>query len=334
MPSKVVLLADDLTGACDAAVHFAMRGLPAAAAVSMDCVHGDVPVWAVNTESRDMGREAIERLMLQAGALLPIGPETVIFKKIDSTLRGNAGIETAAAMKAFACERAVFTPALPALGRTVESGVLRVASSPDFQPVEVAGWLRSQGVDCGANVMAMDAACDADLDRIVAHSLASGKRILWVGSSGLAAALARSMGGSFRPPLAHGRGSDCEGAGSVLFAIGSNHPATLAQLELLRLARAGPVLLRIPRGEVSEGEIREWMSRVQPAALVLSGGDTASLVCRSLGAQRIELENEIIPGVPWGILDGGLADGIPVATKSGGFGAPEALVRVADFFRT
>jgi uncharacterized protein YgbK (DUF1537 family) len=66
--------------------------------------------------------------------------------------------------------------------------------------------------------------------------------------------------------------------------------------------------------------------------LVLSGGDTASLVCRAAGVQRIELCDEIVPGVPRGILRGGAFDGVGVVTKSGGFGDRDTLVQVADFF--
>jgi D-threonate/D-erythronate kinase len=41
---------------------------------------------------------------------------------------------------------------------------------------------------------------------------------------------------------------------------------------------------------------------------------------------------EIVPGIPRGILRGGMFDGLPVATKSGGFGDADALIRIADFF--
>ena len=320
MNSKVLLLADDLTGACDAAVHFAVRGLPSAAAVSLDDARGDMPVWAVNTESRGCGRDEIERLMAAAGAALPAGPDTIVFKKIDSTLRGNAGMETAAAMRAFACETAIFTPALPALGRMVENGILRIAGRPEFQPVDVAAFLCAQGL-AGPPVVARDAACDADLDRMVAEGLASGKRILWAGSAGLAAALARTMGAA-RPPQAR------PFRGPALFAIGSDHPVTLEQLAELRRHGEHHVL-RIPRGAIAPELLQ---SLVGAPALVLSGGDTASSVCRALRAARIDLEHEIAAGVPWGVLRGGIAAGTPVATKSGGFGAPDALIRIADFF--
>jgi uncharacterized protein YgbK (DUF1537 family) len=359
---ECLLLADDLTGACDAAVHFAMRGHRTAAAVSLDCAVREARVWAVNTESRDLGPAAIERLMAKASATLPIGPATVIFKKIDSTLRGNAGMETMSALKAFACDLAVFTPALPAQGRTVEGGNLRVFSA-EFAPIELAGWLRAQGmencahvragamagaVDGGARVLSFDAASDGDLDRMVVEALALGRRILWAGSAGLAAALARALPSGRAPIQAAARVH-----GPVLFAIGSNHAATVAQQRALAAARpvarmtcaqasaesialalggGSHVWLHIPRGQVSRRTVRELLAGLPAAALALSGGDTASLVCRALGVERIDLQHEIVSGIPRGALDGGELDGMAVATKSGGFGAPDALIKVADFF--
>lgn len=328
MPVRVLLLADDLTGACDAGVHFAMRGLPTAAAITLENARGDMPVWSVNLESRDLERPAIERLFGHAGSHVPTTPETIIFKKIDSTLRGNAGIETAEAMKAFGCDAAVFTPALPALGRTVENGILRIFGN---SAVEVSAYLRDQEV----NLPCSDAVCDADLDRIVAEGMITGRRILWAGSAGLAAALARALKA---PAQANARQSEYACAipstGPIVFYIGSTHRATTMQVDALQAAAADDIaLFPVPRGRVTPAEIRSFACTTNPAALVLSGGDTASLVCRALGAIRIDLTHEIIPGVPYGILRGGVAEGTPVATKSGGFGAPDALIQVAEFFR-
>ena len=98
------------------------------------------------------------------------------------------------------------------------------------------------------------------------------------------------------------------------------------------LARGEHVILRIPRGHVPVEAVRERIAGAPAAALVLSGGDTASLVCRAAGVQRIELCDEIVPGVPRGILRGGDFDGLSVATKSGGFGDRDALIQVADYF--
>jgi uncharacterized protein YgbK (DUF1537 family) len=241
---------------------------------------------------------------------------SVIFKKIDSTLRGSPGIEIAAALEAFDCDDAVVCPAFPKLHRIVQSGYLHVTSDPAFAPIDVAARL----APCD-RIVCPDATREEDLDLIAAGLIPRGRRVLWVGSGGLAAALARCLGQPCTP-------APPPRTGQVFFCIGSDHPVTLAQQSALAAARPGRhVLQRVPRGTSFEPNFPG-----QPAALFLSGGDTASLVCRAIGAQRIELCAEIVPGVPRGILRGGMFDGLSVVTKSGGFGDPDALICVADFF--
>jgi uncharacterized protein YgbK (DUF1537 family) len=285
-----------------------------------------------------------------------------VFKKIDSTLRGNTGVEIAAALEAFHCDAAVACPAFPKVQRVVERGHLRVSNAPEFTPIDVAGRLRVQaGLACshvrpesiaamlseGARMVSVEANCDRDLDCIAAAILPMGRRVLWSGSGGLASALARGSGGERAPAAAPAR------SGPALFCIGSDHGATLAQQAALveerravlfdpggatresiggALAAGKHVVLRILRGGVSMDQVRGLISGVAAAGLVLSGGDTASLVCRAIGVQRIELCDEIVAGVPRGVLQGGEFDGVGVATKSGGFGDRDTLIQVADYF--
>jgi uncharacterized protein YgbK (DUF1537 family) len=49
-----------------------------------------------------------------------------------------------------------------------------------------------------------------------------------------------------------------------------------------------------------------------------------------LGVREIRLEREIAPGIPRGSISGGLFDGLPIVTKSGGFGKPGALIQILD----
>ena len=93
------------------------------------------------------------------------------------------------------------------------------------------------------------------------------------------------------------------------------------------------VLLRVPLEAFDESTVRpaaEAVRRGMVGALVLSGGDTARLLCGALAADAIHLGGEVLPGIPWGRLEGGPADGTTVVTKSGGFGGPDVLLRVVD----
>ncbi|MCX6628172.1 MAG: hypothetical protein NTW28_11160, partial [Candidatus Solibacter sp.] len=93
-----LLVADDLTGACDAAVHFAIRGLrPASVVVARGTVAlgttaAGARVIAVSTESRDLAPAEIRRSLAAAAAEFPVDCGARVFKKIDSTLRGNTGV--------------------------------------------------------------------------------------------------------------------------------------------------------------------------------------------------------------------------------------------------
>ena len=48
--------------------------------------------------------------------------------------------------------------------------------------------------------------------------------------------------------------------------------------------------------------------------------------------EYIDLMDEVLPGIPYGAIRGGAFDGISIVTKSGGFGAPDALIQVAEYF--
>ncbi len=353
-----LLVADDLTGACDAAVNFAIRGIrPATVIVARGAKAVGARVLAVSTDSRDLPPAEVRCALAAAAAEFPVESASRVFKKIDSTLRGNTGLEIAAALEAFHCNAAVVCPAFPGMHRVVQGGSLRVTSAPEFAPIDVAGLIRHQsgqacvrvrpdGIEAvlseGARLVAVDADCDCDLDRIAAVILPMGRRILWAGSAGLASALARRLGEGRAARVAPAR------SGGVLFCIGSDHAVTLAQQSALLSARPSlllqpdaaareairdslacgkHVILRVPRGAIPLE-----VAGLPAAALVLSGGDTASLICRAAGVQRIELCDEIVPGVPRGILHGGDLDGVSVATKSGGFGDRDTLIQVADFF--
>jgi uncharacterized protein YgbK (DUF1537 family) len=67
------------------------------------------------------------------------------------------------------------------------------------------------------------------------------------------------------------------------------------------------------------------------AGYVMSGGDTATDVSLSMGITCLELRGEVANGIPWGVIRGGRANGLPLVLKSGGFGAPDALIAALDF---
>jgi uncharacterized protein YgbK (DUF1537 family) len=67
--------------------------------------------------------------------------------------------------------------------------------------------------------------------------------------------------------------------------------------------------------------------------LVVTGGGTASHVVEIMGASFITLENELLPGIPSGKLQGGQCEGLRVVTKAGGFGSRDSLAKVIEYLR-
>ncbi|MBE0697320.1 MAG: hypothetical protein IH586_10385, partial [Anaerolineaceae bacterium] len=70
------------------------------------------------------------------------------------------------------------------------------------------------------------------------------------------------------------------------------------------------------------------LPHLNPDIILMIGGETASQVCEELGVQAVDLLGEAAPGIPYGQLTGGSADGLRVITKSGGFGEVGSLVRI------
>ena len=130
--TRVVVLADDLTGANAVAALLREQGLRSA--VCLDCepseeLAASFDAIAVCTDTREVSpEEAYSRVRL---ATRSVRQPELLCKRIDSTLRGNLGAE----LEAVLAERgdgwmAVVTPAFPASARTVIDGHLFLHSRP------------------------------------------------------------------------------------------------------------------------------------------------------------------------------------------------------------
>jgi uncharacterized protein YgbK (DUF1537 family) len=214
----------------------------------------------------------------------------------------------------------------------------------------------------GGRVFVCDATTHEDLDAIVRAGWRAGGQPLWVGSAGLAESLAAWMAGTHEhaaalPAIAERaeRGSGSARRGRVLLFIGSTHPATRAQQARLLLAcdvsviganvlqgdelrdaiaSGRHILVSVDWQDTAPASLRtlgEAVERHQLAGFVMSGGDTAADICVAMGASSVRIGGEVANGVPWGLLMGGLASGLPVVFKAGGFGARDALTTAVDF---
>ena len=289
---EVALVADDLTGALDAAAPFAAHGLrvrvyptldtlPFTAGASLpktseappgrrdEPAPPDAPgmVLAVSTSSRHSTPDAARRAVAEAGRRLRGWSPRLVFKKIDSTMRGPVPEEVAAAMEAFARRAALVCPAFPAAGRVVRGGEVLVYGTPlreteyvrdlrtpaPAESIETLfgriGPVRRRRPDeapwtCPpAGVAVADAGTEAELAALAALADGHAHEVLAVGSDGLAAGLASLRGGASGPVRLVGGA-----AGIVLFAIGSRAGTTARQVERLLEARPETPVVDAPAG--------------------------------------------------------------------------------------
>lgn len=271
MALRVAIVADDLTGALDAAAPFAARGLHTLVAATPDALKpalAETPeVLAVNTVSRHAAPKAAAARVRDALQLLLSHTPEILFKKMDSTLRGPVGDEVAAAASASG-RRALICPAVPAQGRCVRHGRLLVNGRPlrettagrdarsavpedDIARLLEATMGATTGVDAHGPWPRTDhLVADADtaeaLSSLARHMLSEARCWLPVGASGLAEALAETAFGTPQFTLAPNPEPP------AVFVVGSRTETTRAQVRALQ-RQSAVMHLRAPGGRLECG---------------------------------------------------------------------------------
>ena len=124
---KLLMIADDFTGALDAGIQFAKRGIDTQIFTGRELRKKDISdtaqVLVVDSETRPLaGDEAyqiVKRITENAVKLeIPF-----ILKKTDSALRGNVGAELDAVMDGANEKQIYFIPAFPDINRITRKGI-------------------------------------------------------------------------------------------------------------------------------------------------------------------------------------------------------------------
>ncbi|SFC43706.1 D-threonate kinase [Pragia fontium] len=126
---RMLVIADDFTGANDTGVQLAKKGARTDVLLEEKPLrHHKSDVLVINTESRaDTAHQAAEKV---TRAINTQGSSLQVYKKIDSTFRGNVGAEIEAAMKACGAKIALVAAAIPAAGRVTLGGMCLVNRIP------------------------------------------------------------------------------------------------------------------------------------------------------------------------------------------------------------
>lgn len=361
------IVADDLTGACDVAACFASKLGSVSVSVSPDSdLTGGKALQVLNTQSRLKDGASARNILHQVGSLLV--SKRIVFKKIDTGLRGPVGAELAGLMdglkssgKKWTC---VVAPAIPSIGRTTRNGVQYehgipinqdvLSNGPDSPPpsADIRQAIKQTG---GGDCLVADATGPEDLEWIAEAHLAKGC-VVFVGSLGLAMALAdrlraipRSM--ETGPPARH-----------PILVCGSRHPHSASQLERARREGVrtlsfdpprlrfdetiepdwnGPLLIRILPGDPHSGAFSpqriltyfvaalcSLLESLKPDGLGIIGGETAYHVLERLGAQRLEVFERQAEVIAGSRIVGGVMDGRRFVCKGGSVGPEDAVLQM------
>lgn len=131
---KLLIIADDFTGALDTGIQFTKMGIRARIITDYQydfrqLRSGDA-LLCVSTDSRPLApQEAYQRVYQLALNAKHAGFQYV-YKKTDSGLRGNIGMELKAVMDAFGQNFLAFIPALPRLNRITRDGIQYIDGIP------------------------------------------------------------------------------------------------------------------------------------------------------------------------------------------------------------
>jgi D-threonate/D-erythronate kinase len=266
---KLLIVADDVSGAADCAAGCVQSGLRSVVLLDGEADASGYDVVAVDADSRHLPPERAAAAQLSLLQRLSKARPALFYKKIDSTLRGQFVAELKATWSISGTP--ILAPAFPGMGRTMVDGQVLIEGVPladtevwrnegrtgpstlpamlqqgGFDPVvipleQIRGDLDLLRAAFAARVtepqraIVCDAETEDDLARIALGSAGLAGRCHWVGSGGLVRHL----------PAAHGlagdaaatpRGQVAASRGPVLTVVGSVSTASRRQCECLAAA--------------------------------------------------------------------------------------------------
>jgi uncharacterized protein YgbK (DUF1537 family) len=337
---QVLALADDLTGALEVGAKFAARGMTAVVAnvvANTSDIPADASVVVINTESRHLAPEdAGNAVSAVAASNAPI-----IYKKTDSTLRGNIRTELQALARLYPEARIAYVPAYPAMDRTVRGGHLYVNGIPvnetsfardPLNPVTESSVARVIGDGFACTIF--DGETTEDIARAAATILQDPRYRILAGPAALAEAVAEILAipphvpdrwPAIRRCLVVNGSLHARSAQQIEYAIesGAVAVADTASWRVLQTdARAGaPLDIAHQTGD----KVRDILAEAHFDALLVFGGDTASAILKALGCSRLRPLGELVEGVPISHVEG---RDLHFITKAGGFGDVDVICRV------
>jgi uncharacterized protein YgbK (DUF1537 family) len=231
---RVLIVADDLTGAADCAAPFRQAGLPPVVLTApLQAIDQRFPVVSLSLHTREAAPANVRRAWQRhAASIVNLAQGALVYLKIDSTLRGSPALEVRLLCDLLGSPTAVIAPAFPKQGRQTIDGVHRVQGIPLAEteyaparrrahagstlpelfkaamgpmPAHLPWTMLEEGVARSrrwiqervaeaCRVITVDAIHEGHLDTLTQAVLALEKRPLLVGSAGWAERLALALG--------------------------------------------------------------------------------------------------------------------------------------------
>lgn len=405
---KLLIIADDFTGALDTGVQFAARGASTCVVVDPDypMEQAQAQVLILDAETRHLSGQQAYEVVYQATRRALDAGFTHIYKKTDSALRGNVGAELTAVLDASRSACLAFLPALPKMNRVTRQGIHYIDGVPvaesvfgkdPFEPVTQSSveavlrqgsqatvvlhelgsepWMTTPGIHV------YDAETEQDL-KTIGKALGENGIRLSAGCAGFGAVVADLL----LPP---GEAPQLPKLEPGLFvACGSVNAVTLRQME--EAEKAGFQRIHLTprqkldaywvRGEEMQEAVEHWLElaktgrcildvndpagcddTVQYAALhgmdvefrrqrisanlailvkamldgglegtiLCTGGDTLLALMKQVGVSALVPVGEIAPGAVLTRFRYREKE-YNIIAKSGGFGAPDLFIKIAD----
>ena len=130
----IYVIADDLTGANDTGVQFTKKGYNTIVSVldeqSTIIIPDNLDVFVMDTETRELESKTARKRLKSILEKININKEDVVYKKVDSTLRGNMGDEVEEIMIILNRDICIFSPSYPSYQRITIGGYLVVDQKP------------------------------------------------------------------------------------------------------------------------------------------------------------------------------------------------------------
>jgi uncharacterized protein YgbK (DUF1537 family) len=391
---KFLIIADDFTGASDTGVQLRKRGIKTDVLFEFTNIEDKAKSFVIDTESRGLSpEEAFKNVELKINNAFK-NKFNYVFKKVDSTLRGNIAAEIKAVDKYYNAELIIFAPAYPDSRRTTIDGIQKINGIPiteteiakdPMKPVEIDNInfllkdefdeevthvylkeIRENKMDLSkGRIFTFDSETNEDLISIVRKIISHSKKVLWVGSAGLADSILKvkmptkpsiavigSISEVSRKQLHYAKSKGINIINVDIESILKNKDTDKIVTDAIDKINGGLDVIIASTYERSDYEkaiktggtlgysredvsiftqnvlgeiIEKIIKQSKISGLFLTGGDTAIAVIKKLGVSGASMKQELMTGIPLMTLYGGENRGLNVITKAGAFGEENAI---------